>query len=489
MTQNSNLGEDEPLEVIGATPAETPTGTVLTSQPSDDDLDPEEKDFVMPRGRVGGTIALGVSQAVDNSEGGVSKTFFPQIMLAFGLGDAALGLLNALSMIARSLFGPIWALVADRFGRKRVLFIVTGLWGLWTVATGFANSWTMLLVLYSIALIGTVASEPILNGLLGSLYRRSERGRAYGLVRATGAIIGFIITPLIGQFGANPEGWRYAMIAMGVTSVVSGFLILWFVHEPEKVTGADELSTEMKSDAGLFKLSDAAKLFKIPTLAAMAPMLLFVSSLVIFGFQAQFWARDLGYGVTNAAYLATVQGIGSFLSALLGGYLGDVFNKRFGDKGRVLLFQLYAVSFAVMTYITFQMASLFDSDVSKGTGQTVTNDPSIGYYAVVFLMGLVFSIGFSGCVLPMVSSVAPKQLSATAFAVLFSLIQGAITAALSLSLGAISQAVGSLQLTLLWFGSVPYIINAIYWFIFYKTYPRDVALQRQRTKLIEQGQF
>jgi hypothetical protein len=88
-----------------------------------------------------------------------------------------------------------------------------------------------------------------------------------------------------------------------------------------------------------------------------------------------------------------------------------------------------------------------------------------------------------------VSSVAPKQLSATAFAVLFSLIQGAITAALSLSLGAISQAVGSLQLTLLWFGSVPYIINAIYWFIFYKTYPRDVALQRQRTQLIEQGQF
>lgn len=95
--------------------------------------------------------------------------------------------------------------MADRFGRKRVLFIVTGLWGLWT-ATGFANSWTMLLVLYSIALIGTVASEPILNGLLGSLYRRSERGRAYALVRATGAIIGFIITPLIGQFGANPRG-------------------------------------------------------------------------------------------------------------------------------------------------------------------------------------------------------------------------------------------------------------------------------------------
>lgn len=104
-------------------------------------------------------------------------------------------------------------------------------------------------------------------------------------------------------------------------------------------------------------------------------------------------------------------------------------------------------------------------------------------------MGLIFSIGFSGCVLPMVSSVAPKQLSATAFAVLFSLIQGTITAVVSLSMGAISQAAGNLQMALLWFGSVPYVINAIYWFLFYRVYPRDVALQAERTKLIEQGRF
>ena len=27
-------------------------------------------------------------------------------------------------------FGPIWAIAADRWGRKRILFVVTGLWGL-----------------------------------------------------------------------------------------------------------------------------------------------------------------------------------------------------------------------------------------------------------------------------------------------------------------------------------------------------------------------
>lgn len=446
-----------------------------------------DANFVAPKGRLGGTIALGVSQSIDNSEGGVSKTFFPQIMAAFGVGDAALGLLNALGMYARMIFGPIWAILADKYGRKRILFVVTGLWGLWTVATGFAQSWTMLLVLYTIALIGTVASEPILNGLLGSLYAKSERGKAFGTVRATSAALGFILTPLIGQFGRNPEGWRWAMFIMGALSIVSGVLILVFVKEPEKVAASEK--GDIKSEAGMFKLTDAAKLFKIPTLSLMVPMLLFVSSLVIFGFMGQFWARDLGYGVTNSSYLYTVFQIGAMISALLGGWLGDRFNQWFGDKGRVMLFQLYALGFAFITFVAFQWAAILDPDVSKGTGQSVTNDPSIAYYVVVFLMGLIFSIGFSGCVLPMISSVAPVQLSATAFAVLFSLIQGFITAGLSLLVGVVSQQINNLPVTLLWFGSVPYVINSIYWFVFYKTYPKDVALQPKRTALIEAGTF
>lgn len=126
----------------------------------------------------------------------------------------------------------------------------------------------MLLVLYSIALIGTVAAEPILNGLLGSLYRSSERGKAFGTVRGVSSALGIVLTPLLGQFGANPDGWRYAMFAMGGLSILSGLLILLFVHEPKHVSHED--GAELKSEAGMFRLSDAAKLFRIPTLALMA---------------------------------------------------------------------------------------------------------------------------------------------------------------------------------------------------------------------------
>ena len=447
----------------------------------------EEADFQPPKGRLGATVSLGVSQSIDNTEGGVSRTFFPQITVAFGVGDAALGLLNAIGFFARMLFGPIWAIAADRFGRKRILLLVTGAWGLWTIATGFAQSWTMLLVLYSIALIGTVASEPILNGLLGSLYHSSERGKAFGTVRGISSAIGIVLTPALGQFGGNPDGWRWAMFVMGGLSIFSGLLILLFVHEPKHVSQGN--GEELKAEAGMFRLSDAAKLFKIPTLTLMAPRLLFVTSLILFGFVGTFWARNLGYGVTNASYLYTVMTIGMTISAFLGGFLGDLFARRFGDKGRIMLFQLYALLFAASTFVMVGLASVFDPDVAPGTGNAVTNTPSIPYFVIVFLTGLIFSWGFSGCVLPMVSRVCPKQLAATSFAVLFSLVQGLITAIYSLSAGAISQAIGNLQLTLVLFVSVPYVLNAIYWTVFYKFYPKDAALQHERSELIQQGRF
>ena len=100
--------------------------------------------------------------------------------------------------------------------------------------------------------------------------------------------------------------------------------------------------------------------------------------------------------------------------------------------------RLTAVALGSIIAITMYFYKAWTPSIQSGDGQQVLQDPSIVYYVLVFLMGLIFSIGFSGCVLPMVSSVCPKQLSATSFAVLFSLIQGGINVVFSLVLGNVS---------------------------------------------------
>jgi MFS family permease len=411
------------------------------------------------RGRWSSLAAMAFAFVVDNSEGGVINTLFPVIRAALGLDLGALGLMSSISRFARMLFGPLWAMAADRFGRKRILIIVTGIWGIWTALAGLSQDFTQLLILYSIGVIGTVASEPIANGLLADLFDEHERGRAYGSIRTIATFTGLFITPLIGQLGNYTDGWRYGMYIMGGMSILSGILILLFVKEPQRKTIISD-----DPDVGRFKLRDAAVIFKTPTILLLAGMLPFVTSLVLFAFFVTYYVDVRGWTTAEAAILFTVFMAGFTVSSLLGGFLGDWFDKRFGPKGRIMLMQLYLGAFAVMSFVAMQ--------VDWGR--------SFVLYIVLFLFGLIGSIGFSGVVLPMVSAVVPPELSATAFAVLFSLVQGLISALLTLALGYLAQAFG-LPAVMFWMITVPYAINVVYWFLFYRVYPKDVAAQQART--------
>jgi MFS family permease len=411
------------------------------------------------KGRWRSLSAMAVAFVSDNTESGLVNTLFPVIRQALGLGLDALGLLTSISRFARMIFGPLWSMAADKYGRKRVLFIVTGLWGVWTAAAGFAQDFTQLLILYSIGVIGTVAGEPISNGLLADLFEEEERGKAYGAIRSIGTAGGLVLTPLIGQLSRVADGWRYGMFIMGGLSLLSGILILLFVKEPPRRTISEG------AELAQFKLRDVATLFKTPTFLLLAGMLPLVTSLVLFAFFVTYFVDVRGWETADAAIIFTVFMAGFTVSSFLGGFLGDRFDKRFGPNGRVALMQLYLVAFAVMSYLALQI------DWGR----------SIALYVILFLFGLIGSIGFSGVVLPMVSAIVPPELSATAFALLFSLIQGLIAAVMSLALGYLAQTYG-LQNVMFWMITVPYLINAVYWFLFYRFYPRDVAAQQARLR-------
>ncbi len=475
----SGQGSGRPDRFPGSVSTETGT-IVAASASSDPGVDVVESDRRRPgslgaqsaKGNGRAMTAMGFSQAVDNSEGGLINTFFPLIGAAFGVGEGMLGLLSAISKIARMIFGPNCAMMADRYGRKRILILVTGVWGLWTVASGFAPSFTWLLILYAISVVGTVASEPIINGLLPDLFKQSQRGKAYGTIRAIGGGVGILLGPAIGLFARgddpSPDAWRYAMWTMGAISILSGVLIAMWVKDPRQNTARED----MLAEAGRFKLSDAAKLFRIPTFSLMAGMVVLVTSLVLLAFYPNFLVVERGLSIFEATLAMSCFSIGAVFSAYLGGRLADLFVAKFGEKGRVMLMQIYLVAFGA-------------------TVALVTQLPYEGIafaYPLTFLLGLIFSIGFSGCVLPMVSNVVPRQLNATAFALLFSFIQGGLTALMALGLGFLAEAFSS-QMMFLWFVVVPYLLNAGYWTLFYRTYPRDVELQEERTALVEAGEF
>ncbi len=406
--------------------------------------------------RPAGLFAFAIGQVSDSAEGGLINTLFPVIMDALALPLGALGQLSSVSKFARMLFGTAWSILADRVGRKLILVLMTGIWGIWTAAAGLAQDYTQLLILYSIGAIGTVAAEPITNGILTDMYEDDERGKAYGLLRSVSVLAGLFITPLIGQLANIENGWRYGMFIMGGISVLTGILIAIFVKEPpRRLVGGEEAT---------FKMKDIGTIFKIPTVWLIAISLLLITSMVLFAFMVTYFVTVRGWTTPEAAILYTVFMLGFGISGFFGGVLGDIFEKRFGPKGRIMLMQLYLASFGIMGFLMTQI----------DWGHTFI------FYVIVFLTGLVGSIGFSGCVLPMVGAILEPQYAATGFAVLFSFIQGLITAVYLLFLGPLATALGGLDKAILWMFVVPYLLNAVWWFVFYPFYPKDVARRKAR---------
>ncbi len=419
-----------------------------------------------------GTVGiLSILQLVENSESGLINTVFPIIAQGLHLTLGDLGVLTSLGKFIRMIFGPVWAAAGDRFGRKLVL-VITALWGAWLIVAGLANNFPQLLIFYGLGTLGTVAGEPISNGLVPDIFKAEERGKVYGTMRSVTSLGSVIVTPLLGQLAAIPnnQGWRYGMFIMGGVGVVGGILTWLFITDPKhEVTDAQfraasaGAAKQPERPSTSFKLADVPHLIAIPTIALMAVQLLFITSLVLFAFQVVFLVDVRKYSMQQATGIVGLFYLGFMASSFLGGFLGDVFT-RWRPTGRITLMQLYCAAFAIMSFITMQV------DLPKGLVDT----------GAWVLFGLVASIGFSGCVLPMVSQVVLPQYRATSFALLFSLIQGLISALLSLGLGAWAQQYG-LRPVMLALITVPYAINAFVWFGFYRLYPRDVRrMQEQR---------
>lgn len=437
--------------------------TSATSVPA-----PETVPSPAPRRRWLTVGVLSVLQLVENSEGGLINSLFPVIRADLGLNLGALGILTSISKFARMLLGPVWAILGDRFGRKLIL-VVTALWGVWMVGAGFAQSYTQLLVLYGIGVLGTVAGEPISNGLVSDLFKPNERGKVYGTMRSITGAGSILLTPLIGQLAGIPnnQGWRIGMYLMGAIGVLGGILTWMFATDPRKAGGiaatatADEPAPATGKEEK-FKLSDVPRLMAIPTVALLAVQLIFITSLVLFAFQVVFLVDVRKYSTQEATIVTSIFFLGFTFSSLMGGFLGDWFAGKYPRTGRVTLMQLYLIAFAVMSFLAMQVD--WSSKVVE--------------YATWLIFGLFGSIGFSGAVLPMVSSVVMPQYRSTAFALLFSFVQGALAAIISIFLGELGQRFG-LRPVMFWLVTVPYAINAVFWFVFYRTYPRDQERLRQ----------
>lgn len=394
--------------------------------------------------------SLAFGNAIDNADGKLLNFIFPSIRAGLHLNLESLGLLTAIGLLARMIFGPLWALAGDRWNRRTLMFLVTGVWGIWTILAGFAQTEFQFIVLYTIATLGTVATEPLTSSLTADLFPEGDRGRAFGVLRGVGGLILLVFVPLGIYFTHFAHGWRWALYTVGGLSILSGVFILIFVREPGRGVNEDQKVPNERLHRGDLKF-----LWATPSLWVMALSVILLTSLVIVSFALTFLTDVRSFGLAQAQIVMAIFGITFAVSSLVGGSLGDWSHKVASFRGRIVLMQVYLAAYALFTYLCLQIAW-----------------PHWVYYPLFFVFGIIAGIGVPGAVMPLVSSVVLPETRSTAFGVLFSLVQGGALALLTWAFPWLSDRFGE-PATFFWMTTVPYLANALLWFAFYPLVHRD----------------
>ena len=153
-----------------------------------------------------------------------------------GLTDAQAGWLATVLLISHAVWAPIVGYFADRLRRPRLMAIGIAVWGLATVGTGLARSYTETQMARGLVGIGGSTFGVIALTILMDLYPRGVRARvlsAYYLAMPIGAALALSVGSVI----ARAATWHTAFLVAGAPGLVLALLVLAL---PDPVRGTSE---------------------------------------------------------------------------------------------------------------------------------------------------------------------------------------------------------------------------------------------------------
>jgi sugar phosphate permease len=158
----------------------------------------------------------------------------PLIRHEMGLSTVQLGLVFSAFAYPYAVMQIVGGWLSDKFGPKLVLTVLSLIWGAATLATGFAGSVMMLVMLRFALGIGEGGAFPTATRAFTYWMPVRERGFAQGVTHSF-ARLGGAITPPVVLAVVAAGSWRDAFILLGIVSLLWTMLYLCvFTNSPEQ---------------------------------------------------------------------------------------------------------------------------------------------------------------------------------------------------------------------------------------------------------------
>jgi MFS transporter, Spinster family, sphingosine-1-phosphate transporter len=248
------------------------------------------------------------------------------LKLDLGLNDEQLGRLNVVFIFAYILVVPVAGYLGDRYRRKSFVFTALVLWSFATVGSGWAKTYSELLLWRALVGFGEGIFSSLALSWLADTFAPARRSMAFAFLSSSSQVAAWAAYHFGGKV-AQDSGWSQAFFLAGVPGLALAFFVP-FLREPSP--GASEPEPHpVRSKPGWEEVKtfirDARYVLYV---SGYTVRMLAVGGLFFWG--AVFLHRE--YGIANAQATSFI-GSAYFLTGVpgifIGGYLAGRLARRF----------------------------------------------------------------------------------------------------------------------------------------------------------------
>ena len=287
----------------------------------------------------------------------------------FGLTTTEAGAISTVTNLGMLLGGILFGILADKFGRVKMLSLSILIFGLATGAIYFSHSVTSLYILRFIAGIGGGGEYGVGMTILAENFSKKKLGRTSSIVAVAGQV-GAMCAAILSMSILPTYGWRFLFL-FGLVPVVLTVFIQKHLKESDSFKA---IKTENKG-----KISD---LFKTRQLTHQTLVLMWMAIVQIAGyFGLMNWLPTIMQKKLNL----TVAGSSSWMIAtIIGMSLGMLTFGQILDKlGPKVAFGLFLIASSLAVYVLTIPTTLASLTLVGAVVGYFSNGMFTGYGAVV----------------------------------------------------------------------------------------------------------
>jgi len=355
---------------------------------------------------------------------------------------------------------------------------------------GLVSTFAWMAALRAVNGVALAMLLPVTQSFVVDLSAKEERGHIFGTLyffANLGQVVSCLfVTPMSNQDVWGIHGWRMALLAVGVASILASLLVPVLVREQERRTWHPERFGASREIAKLVCF------LGVPTFGVILLQGVFGT---IPGAALSFttmYFQYTGISDTMVALINALRILGDAVGGLLGGHIGDALALWSPDYGRALTAQVSVIACIPLVYLIF-------------LGLPRTEESWASYGGLLFLHGVVGSWVAPGCICPIMCDIVPHRCLASAYAWELAIVFASGNTLGPLLVGSMSQELfgyrmsseqvadmpshvrdrnaEALGMSVLFATVVPYTLCAVVMSLLYKTYPVDA----KNSSLLDRG--